>query len=87
MVERLGLWARFRTLHFWWMHAMVGAWLIFAFTLFVVEPLGLQRLLHRGGTAAPEAAFLRLLRVHVVLLTLALITILGGVAGSYGWMF
>ncbi len=87
MVERLGLWARFRTLHFWWMHAMVGVWLIFAVALFVVEPLGLHRLLHRGGSATPEAAFLRLLRVHVILLTLALITILGAVAGSHGWTF
>lgn len=87
MVERLGLWARFRTLHYWWMHAMVGVWLIFALALSVVEPLGLHRLLRRGRSATPEAAFVRLLRVHVVLLTLALITILGAVAGSHGWMF
>ncbi len=87
MVERLGLWSRFQAARFWWMHAMVGVWLIFALALFVVEPPGLHRPLDRRGRATPEGAFLRLLRVHMVLLTLSLVTILGAVAGSHGWMF
>ena len=87
LVAQLGLWARFRTLHFWWMHAMVGVWLIFALALFVVEPLGVRRHLHRGGGAASEAVFTRLLRAHVVLLALALVTIVSAVAGSHGWIF
>ena len=34
MAWRLDLWDRFRTAEFWWMHAMVGVWLLFAFVLF-----------------------------------------------------
>ncbi len=83
MIERLALWSRFHNAHFWWMHAMVGVWLVFALALFVVEPLAL----HRRRSAAPETAFVRLLRVHVALLALALVTILGAVAGSHGWTF
>ena len=29
MVDRLQLWDRFRSIEFWWMHAMVLLWLIF----------------------------------------------------------
>src|SRR5690349_23726765 len=36
MTWRLDLWDRFRTAGFWWMHAMVCTWLLFAFILFVV---------------------------------------------------
>jgi uncharacterized membrane protein len=39
MVERLDLWDRFRSIEFWWMHAMVLIWLIFTFVLFIGEPL------------------------------------------------
>src|SRR3546814_20881527 len=33
----------------------------------------------------PDAAFARLHRMHVVLLTLGLISVFGAVAGSHGW--
>src|SRR5689334_1435102 len=39
MAWRLDLWDRFREPAFWWMHAMLGVWLIFALILFVAEPL------------------------------------------------
>jgi uncharacterized membrane protein len=38
MVWRLDLWDRFRTISFWWMHAMLCLWLLFAFILFIAEP-------------------------------------------------
>lgn len=87
MVVRLDLWNRFRFAQFWWMHAMVGLWLIFALALFVLEPLFLQRRTPDEARRTPEAAMARLQRVHLVLFVLALITIAGAVAGSHGWVF
>ena len=43
MIDRLDLWQRFETIEYWWMHAMVCLWLLFAAMLFVAEPLFLHR--------------------------------------------
>lgn len=85
MVARLDLWDRFQTWEFWWMHAMVCIWLLFAFMLFIAEPFILHRYFRRWAVEDPDAAFLRLQRVHWVLLILSLITIFGAVCGSQGW--
>ena len=84
MTDRLGLWDRFRSGEFWWMHAMVGVWLLFTVILFVAEPLVLDRWFHERATAAPGAAFTWLQRAHWLLLVISLITILAAVAGSHG---
>jgi uncharacterized membrane protein len=39
MLYAYDLWDRFADARFWWMHLMIGVWLIFALLLFVVEPL------------------------------------------------
>jgi uncharacterized membrane protein len=85
IVAKLDLWDRFSSLHFWWMDAMLGLWLLFMAVLFVVEPLILRRRFPAWARENPEEAFARLQRGHIVLLTLALVTILGAVAGAYGW--
>jgi len=85
MAWRLDLWGRFRTAEFWWMHAMVGVWLLFAFVLFVAEPFILHRRFDGWAIAEPKAAFAWLHRVHWVLLLLSVVTILGAVAGIQGW--
>ena len=85
MSGRLGLWDRFRSAHFWWMHAMVGVWLLFMFILFIAEPFILHRRFNAWARTQPERAFARLHRAHWVLLTLSAVTILGAVAGSQGW--
>jgi uncharacterized membrane protein len=87
MLWRLDLWDRFTSASFWWMHAMVFVWLIFAFILFIGGPFIVHRHLHEWATAQPEKTFARLHRVHWVLLTLALVTIFGAVAGSHGYAF
>src|SRR5437764_14063342 len=38
MIAQTDLWDRFCSADYWWMHAMVGLWTIFATGLFVVEP-------------------------------------------------
>lgn len=43
MIWAADLWDRFATAAFWWMHAMVGLWALFALGLFVVEPVILDR--------------------------------------------
>ena len=88
MTARLGAWARFAPAQFgqfWWMHAMVCLWLIFALILFVAEPLILHRRFHAWARTTPKSAFAWLNRAHWVLLALALVTIFGAVAGSQGW--
>jgi uncharacterized membrane protein len=85
MSARLDLWERFRSAQFWWMHAMVCVWLLFALVLFVIEPFILHRYFHKWATAAPDVAFAWLHRAHWILLVLSLVTIFGAVAGSQGW--
>lgn len=85
MAARLDLWERFQSAQFWWMHAMLGLWLLFVFILFIAEPFILHRHFQRLATARPEVAFTRLYRVHWLLLVLSLVTIFGAVAGSQGW--
>jgi uncharacterized membrane protein len=83
MVWRADLWGRFADPRYWWMHAMVAVWFVFAAMLFVVEPL----YLHRRMTASVDPArdFRRLERLHRAMLALSLLTLAGAVAGSHGW--
>jgi uncharacterized membrane protein len=84
MAARQELWPRFQSAQFWWMHAMVGLWLLFTLILFLAEPLILHQHFDNWATAAPDVAFAWLHRAHWVLFALALITIFGAVAGSQG---
>jgi uncharacterized membrane protein len=86
MLVHLDLWHRFLSVSYWWMHAMVGVWLLFTVMLFVAEPLFLHRWLLDRAKAEPEATFRLVERLHRVLLTLSLITLVGAVAGSHGFV-
>ena len=81
---RLGLWPRFVEMRFWWMHAMVGVWVLFTLMLFVLEPLFLHRRLLEWSRQDPAGAFRAIERFHQVLLLLSLATVIGVVAGSHG---
>jgi hypothetical protein len=72
-------------LDLWGMHLMICLWLLFAFILFIAEPLILHRHFRQWATARPAVAFAWLHRAHWVLLALSVVTILGAVAGSQGW--
>jgi len=85
MIWAADLWDPFANAAFWWMHAMVGVWTLFALGLFVVEPFILDRRLAGWASSRPDRFFARLGHVHWVLLLLSLITIAGAVAGSHGW--
>lgn len=85
MVARLEIWDRFTSAEYWWMHAMVGVWLLFAFVLFIASPFILHGRFKRWATERPDIAFSWLERAHWVLLVLALIATFGAVTGSHGW--
>lgn len=84
LVERLGLWLRFAEARFWWMHAMVGLWLVYALALFVLEPYVLRARFADRLKRDPDAALARMMRHHWFVLFLSLATIAGAVAGSHG---
>jgi len=86
IVDRLDLWGRFLFPSFWWMHAMVLVWLVFTAMLFVAEPLFLHRWLHSRARVKPVETFRLVIRLHWVLLTLGIVTVLGAVAGSHGFL-
>jgi uncharacterized membrane protein len=86
MLVRLDLWDRFLSASYWWMHAMVIVWLLFTVMLFVAEPLILHRWLLARAEIEPEATFRLVERLHRLLLTLSLITVVGAVAGSHGFL-
>ena len=86
LVHALGLWQRFAHIEFWWMHAMVVVWVVFALMLFVLEPLVLHRWFERRARRDPERVFALIVRLHWILLGASLLTVAGAVAGSHGYL-
>ncbi|MEZ5655395.1 MAG: hypothetical protein R3E04_05855 [Sphingobium sp.] len=82
MIHRAQMWDRFAYPQFWWMHAMIGLWAIFFAMLFLVEPLFLYRRMQNSSDPAKD--FRRMERLHRILLLIAVVTVLGAVAGSHG---
>ena len=86
MIWRTDMWSRFEDGRYWWMHAMVCLWALFALMLFVIEPLFHGKFAKRARQDA-GAVFRRVSRLHEFLLLLAAITAFGAVAGSHGFSF
>ena len=86
MTERLEAWPRFLEPGFWWMHAMVLVWTIFALLLFIVEPLVLHRRMRQLAEQDEDATLRLAQRGHVVLLALSAATIAGAVLGAHGML-
>ncbi|AKM09121.1 hypothetical protein [Croceicoccus naphthovorans] len=82
MTWRAEMWDRFVDPRFWWMHAMVAVWLVFALMLFVIEPLFLHR--RMASSTRPAQGFALMERMHRVLLTASLVALVGAVGGSHG---
>jgi uncharacterized membrane protein len=86
MMWRADMWSRFQDgAQYWWMHAMVCLWAIFALMLFVIEPFVLHRKM--ANAADPARVFMRMEWMHRALLLLALVTVGAAVMGSHGWAF
>lgn len=84
MIVAFDLWDRFSQPSYWWMHAMVGVWLIFALMLFIAEPLFLHRRFAKLLRDRPNETLSLIQRAHWLLLGLSLVTIVGAVAGVHG---
>jgi uncharacterized membrane protein len=84
MLYAYDLWDRLADARFWWMHLMVGVWLIFALLLFVVEPLTIRPALGERRLAPPQPSLRRILWMHRLLLALSLTAIFAAVGGAHG---
>ncbi len=80
-------WPRYLDINYWWIHAMTIIWGIFTLMLFVLEPLILHRWFLQQAQQEPEKTFARIQRMHWILLTVSLITVIGAVVGSHGGRF
>lgn len=78
MLALLGGWGILGTAGGWWLDLMILVWLLFAFLLFVAEPLGLPA---RIGLIQSPLGFQLL---HTVMLLLALAAVFAGVLGANG---
>ena len=84
MLQQYDMWDRFADASFWWLHLMVGVWLLYAALLFVLEPLVLHRVVARRAAAAPEATRTLMLWIHRVMLALSLLAVGAAVGGAHG---
>jgi uncharacterized membrane protein len=84
MLYQYDLWDRFADGEYWWMHLMVGVWLLFAALLFIVEPLVVHRVVRKAAMVAPRPTLARMLRLHRVMLALSLLAVFAAVGGSHG---
>ncbi len=84
MTHELGAWYRFTDPGFWWMHAMAAVWAAFTIVLYVAEPLFLHRSFHKRASRDPEGTFRLVQRLHMLLLTLSLVTVGASVLGAHG---
>lgn len=86
MMYELHAWHRYLDYKYWWVHAMTFVWLLFTLILYLLEPLLLHRIFKKAVEKNPEKAFAFVHKAHWVLLILSVITIIGAVAGSHGWL-
>lgn len=79
----MDLWDRFSQASYWWMHAMVFVWIVFSVMLFIAEPLFLHRWFLERARRQPERTFALVQRMHWVLLTISVVTLIGAMFGSH----
>lgn len=77
LIHEMNVWERFKHLEFWWMHAMLLIWLLFTLMLFVLEPLFLHKYFKEQSKKNPKALMKRIQWLHLVLISLSLITVAG----------
>jgi len=68
----------------WWIYLMIFIWGIFTVVLFILEPLFLHQWFHKQAEIDNQRAFRFLQIMHIVLLSISLLAIFGGVAGVHG---
>jgi len=84
MLWRLQAWERLESPSSWWLHLMVALWTVFALMVFVLEPLGIERLFRSYALREKDRAFALARRLHWAALIIAILTIGAGVLGAHG---
>ena len=84
MLIKLDAWDRFQYASFWWMHLMVAVWILFAFMIYVLEPLAIHRVFREYALRQKDRAFALATRLHVIALLLSVLAIAAGVLGAHG---
>lgn len=87
LLHRLAAWHWFLDPQRWYLHAMVGVWVLFTLMLFVLEPLVLHKLFHKWARTDPDGTLRFVHRMHWGLLLVSLLTVAGAVAGAHGWLW
>lgn len=82
MVHQLDIWDRFLSIRFFWMHAMVLVWSLFMLALFIIEPILAMK--HGKHSPNPKNSLRITLRLHIILLTISLLTVFVSVLGAHG---
>lgn len=83
MLHFLNLWSSLT----WWLIIMIIVWAIFTLVLFVLEPLFLHDFFRKQADKNNARTFFMLQVMHIVLLSVSLIAVLAGVAGSHGLFY
>jgi uncharacterized membrane protein len=84
MIIKLDGWGRFGQASFWWLDLMVAVWALFAFMVYVLEPLVIHRLFHDFALRQKHRAFALAMRLHIVALCVSAFAIVAGVLGVHG---
>jgi uncharacterized membrane protein len=84
MLAKLDAWSRFQDASFWWLHLMVAVWGLFAFMIYVLEPLVVHRLFHDLALRQTDRAFALAARLHAIALFVSALAIGAGVLGAHG---
>ena len=87
MLYVLDAWIRYTQFEYWWIHAMTAIWIVFTLILFVAEPLFLRDWFRRRFDRDPEGTLTSIARMHWLLLTVSVVTVLGAIAGAHGTSF
>ena len=87
LLHALDLWSAIKDPQMWRLAAMLALWTLFAVMLFIAEPLFLHGWFDRRAAVDPLGAHALLTRMHRILTTFALVTIIGTVAGAHGFSF
>ena len=86
MLWGLAAWERLQAPAFWWLHLMVALWILFVLMLFVLEPLGIDRLFRSYALRQQGRAFALATRLHWAALLIATFTVGAGVLGAHGYL-
>ena len=84
MLAKLDAWSRFQYVSFWRLRLMVAVWGLFAFMIYVLEPLVVHRLFHDLALRQTDRAFALATRLRAIALFVSALAIGAGVLGAHG---